>query len=146
MTSFRPTKIEQLAIEAKLNLIFGAKVYDSLFLGFEVMEVAKDELRAWAPSRASGGSYRGSVFRHGRLDRSDGVQTTNPAGHGSITRNETRRLRAASLLAEQQPWVYSDFLKPVSACFRESGSQAKGDPVSQLSPHVTVPPPLWCRS
>ena len=50
MTSFRPTKIEQLAIEAKLNLIFGAKVYDSLFLGFEVMEVAKDELRAWAPS------------------------------------------------------------------------------------------------
>jgi hypothetical protein len=50
MTSFRPTKIEQLAIEAKLNFIFGAKVYDRVFLGFEVLEVVNDELRAWALS------------------------------------------------------------------------------------------------
>ena len=50
MTSFRPTLIDQLAIEAKLNLIFGAKIYDSFFLGFEVLEVVGDELRAWAPS------------------------------------------------------------------------------------------------
>jgi hypothetical protein len=50
MNSFRPTKIEQLAIEAKLNYIFGARVYDKLFLGFEVLEVVNDELRAWAPS------------------------------------------------------------------------------------------------
>jgi hypothetical protein len=50
MNSFRPTKIEQLTIEAKLNLIFGAKVYDRHFLGFEVLEVVNDELRAWAPS------------------------------------------------------------------------------------------------
>jgi hypothetical protein len=50
MTSFRPTKIEQLAIEAKLNFIFGAKVYDRVFLGFEVLEVVNDELRAWSPS------------------------------------------------------------------------------------------------
>jgi hypothetical protein len=50
MTSFRPTKIEQLAIDAKLNCIFGAKVYDRVFLGFEVLEVVNDELRAWAPS------------------------------------------------------------------------------------------------
>jgi hypothetical protein len=50
MTSFRPTLIDQLAIEAKLNLIFGAKVYDRFFLGFEVLEVVDDELRAWAPS------------------------------------------------------------------------------------------------
>jgi hypothetical protein len=50
MNSFRPTEIEQLAIEAKLNLIFGAKLYDNLFLGFEVLEVVNDELRAWAPS------------------------------------------------------------------------------------------------
>lgn len=48
MITFRPTEIEQLAIEAKLNFIFGAKVYDSLFLGFEVLEVVGDELRAWA--------------------------------------------------------------------------------------------------
>jgi hypothetical protein len=50
MTSLRPTEIEQLAIEAKLNLIFGAKVYDRLFLGFEVLEIVDDELRAWASS------------------------------------------------------------------------------------------------
>jgi hypothetical protein len=50
MSSFRPTQIEQLAIEAKLNFIFGAKVYDRIFLGFEVLEVVKDELRAWSPS------------------------------------------------------------------------------------------------
>ena len=67
MTSFRPTKIEQLAIQAKLNLIFGAKVYDSLFLGFEIMEVAKDELRAWAPSEHRAAvievRYSGTVAR-----------------------------------------------------------------------------------
>lgn len=48
MTTFRPTEIEQLAIEAKLNFVVGAKVYDSFFLGFEVLEVVGDELRAWA--------------------------------------------------------------------------------------------------
>jgi hypothetical protein len=48
--SFRPNETEQLAIEAKLNFIFGAQVYDSVFLGFEVLEVVKDELRAWSPS------------------------------------------------------------------------------------------------
>jgi hypothetical protein len=50
MISFRPTPIEQPALEAQLNLIFGAKVYDRIFLGFEVLEVVKDELRAWSPS------------------------------------------------------------------------------------------------
>src|SRR5690242_4617587 len=48
--SFRPKQIEQLAVEAKLNCMFGAQVYDSVFLGFEVLEVVKDELRAWSPS------------------------------------------------------------------------------------------------
>src|SRR5258708_33456946 len=65
MNSFRPTKIEQLTIEAKLNLIFGARVYDRHFLGFEVLEVVNDELRAWAPSehRAAviDGRYAGRV-------------------------------------------------------------------------------------
>jgi hypothetical protein len=50
MTSFRPTKIQQFAIEAKLNMVFGANVYDRIFLGFEVLEVANDELRAWSPT------------------------------------------------------------------------------------------------
>jgi hypothetical protein len=50
MTSFRPTKIEQFAIEAKLNLMFGANVYDRIFLGFEVLEIVDDELRGWAPT------------------------------------------------------------------------------------------------
>jgi hypothetical protein len=50
MTSFRPTKIEQFAIEAKLNMVFGASIYDRIFLGFEVLEVANDELRAWSPT------------------------------------------------------------------------------------------------
>ena len=50
MTSFRPTKIGQLAIEAKLNLVLGAEAYDRVFPGFEVLEVVDGELRAWAPS------------------------------------------------------------------------------------------------
>jgi hypothetical protein len=50
MTSLRPTEIEQLTIEAKLSLIFGANLYDSLFPGFEIVEIADGELRAWAPS------------------------------------------------------------------------------------------------
>jgi hypothetical protein len=50
MASFRPNEIEQLAVEAKLNLMFGASVYDIIFLGFGVLEVIEDELRAWSPS------------------------------------------------------------------------------------------------
>jgi len=48
--SYRPNEIEQLALEAKLNFIFGAQVYDSVFLGFEILEVVEHELRAWSPS------------------------------------------------------------------------------------------------
>jgi hypothetical protein len=50
MTSFRPTKIGQLAIEAKLNFVLGAEAYDRVFSGFEVLEVVDGELRGWAPS------------------------------------------------------------------------------------------------
>ena len=50
MTSFHPTKIAQLAIEAKLNLELGAEAYDRVFPGFEVLEVVDGELRGWAPS------------------------------------------------------------------------------------------------
>ena len=50
MTSFRPTQIQQLAIEAKLNYVLGAHVYDRIFLGFEVLEVVDEELRGWSPT------------------------------------------------------------------------------------------------
>ena len=48
--SFRPNETQQLAVEAKLNRIFGAQVYDGVFLSFEVLEIGTDELRAWSPS------------------------------------------------------------------------------------------------
>jgi hypothetical protein len=50
MTSRHPTNVEQFAIEAKLNLILGAEVYDRVFQGFEVLEVVDGELRGWSPS------------------------------------------------------------------------------------------------
>ena len=51
MTSRHLTKVEQFAIEAKLNLILGAEVYDRVFQGFDVLEVANGELRGWSPSQ-----------------------------------------------------------------------------------------------
>ena len=50
MPSFRPTKIQQFVMEAKLNRFFGAIVYDRVFPGFEIVEVVDDQLRAWSPS------------------------------------------------------------------------------------------------
>ena len=50
MTTFRPTEIHQLAIQAKLNFAVGACVYDDVFAGFEVLEIVDDELRGWATS------------------------------------------------------------------------------------------------
>jgi hypothetical protein len=50
MTSIRPTKIQQYAMEAKLNRFFGPNVYDRVFLGFEIVEVVSDQLRCWSPS------------------------------------------------------------------------------------------------
>jgi hypothetical protein len=50
MTSFRPTQIEQYVVEARLNRFLGANTYDRVFLGFEVVEIVDDELRAWSPS------------------------------------------------------------------------------------------------
>ena len=50
MTAFRLTEVQQLAIQAKLNRLLGARVYDAVFLGFEVLEIVGDELRGWARS------------------------------------------------------------------------------------------------
>ena len=57
MTTFRPTEIHQLAIQAKLNFALGARVYDDVFAGFEVLEIVGDELRGWATSE-----YRAAVI------------------------------------------------------------------------------------
>lgn len=57
MTTFRPTEIHQLAIQAKLNFALGARVYDDVFAGFEVLDIAGDELRGWATSE-----YRAAVI------------------------------------------------------------------------------------
>lgn len=57
MTTFRPTEIHQFAIQAKLNFALGARVYDDVFAGFEVLEIVGDELRGWATSE-----YRAAVI------------------------------------------------------------------------------------
>lgn len=57
MTTFRPSDIHQFAIQAKLNFALGARVYDDIFAGFEVLEIVGDELRGWATSE-----YRAAVI------------------------------------------------------------------------------------
>lgn len=57
MTTFHPSEIHQLAIQAKLNFALGARAYDDVFAGFEVLEIAGDELRGWATSE-----YRAAVI------------------------------------------------------------------------------------
>src|SRR5215813_2089499 len=57
MTTFRPTEIQQLAVQAKLNFALGARVYDEVFAGFEIREIVADELRGWATSE-----YRAAVI------------------------------------------------------------------------------------
>jgi hypothetical protein len=67
MASFRPAKIAQLAIEAKLNFVLGAEAYDRVFLGFEILGVVDGELRAWVPSEHRAAvidvRYSGTVAR-----------------------------------------------------------------------------------
>ncbi|HKU05648.1 MAG TPA: hypothetical protein VJR30_06235 [Bradyrhizobium sp.] len=57
MTNYRPTEIQQLAIQAKLSFALGARVYDDVFAGFELLEIAGGELRGWATSE-----YRAAVI------------------------------------------------------------------------------------
>ncbi|MCP4621095.1 MAG: hypothetical protein GY844_32210 [Bradyrhizobium sp.] len=57
MTTFRPSEIHQFAIQAKLSYALGARVYDDVFAGFEVLEIVGDELRGWATSE-----YRAAVI------------------------------------------------------------------------------------
>jgi hypothetical protein len=57
MTTFRPSEIHQLAIQAKLNFAVGARIYDDVFAGFEVLDIVGEELRGWATSE-----YRAAVI------------------------------------------------------------------------------------
>ena len=47
---YRPTVAEKFAIEARLNMILGAKEYDRLFLGFECGELEGDVVNVYARS------------------------------------------------------------------------------------------------
>ena len=44
-----PAHDEQLAIQAKLNMLLGAEVYDALFLGFECGVIFEDIVHVYVP-------------------------------------------------------------------------------------------------
>lgn len=46
----RPTDAQQLAIQARLNLVLGAEDYDRMFLGFRVEDIEDESLFARARS------------------------------------------------------------------------------------------------
>ncbi len=45
-----PTRDQQLAIQAKLNMLLGAEIYDALFLGFECGVIFQDVVHVYVPS------------------------------------------------------------------------------------------------
>jgi hypothetical protein len=50
MSELHPTRHEHHAIEAKLNMLLGASVYDKLFIGFEVISVRRGILNVHVSS------------------------------------------------------------------------------------------------
>lgn len=44
-----PARDEQLAIQAKLNMLLGADIYDALFLGFECGVIFEDVVHVYVP-------------------------------------------------------------------------------------------------
>ena len=44
MKQFQPTRLQQQAIEAKLNYFLGAEEYDRLFTGFEILQLDRNVL------------------------------------------------------------------------------------------------------
>ena len=98
MTTFRPTEIHQLAIQAKLNFAVGARVYDDIFAGFEVREIVCDELRGWATSE-----YRAAVID---IHFSAEVARIAQAVTGRPVRRTSFVLRGLKHDTEEQPaWV-----------------------------------------
>jgi hypothetical protein len=53
MSEFRPTRHEHHAIEAKLNMLLGASVYDKLFIGFEVISIRRGVLDVHVNSQSA---------------------------------------------------------------------------------------------
>ena len=53
MSEFHPTRYEHYAIEAKLNMLLGASVYDELFIGFEVISVRRGVLDVHVSSHSA---------------------------------------------------------------------------------------------
>jgi hypothetical protein len=98
MTTFRPSEIHQLAIQAKLNFALGARVYDDIFAGFEVREIAGDELRGWATSE-----YRAAVID---IHFSAEVARIAQAVTGRPVRSTSFVLRGQKHETDEQPaWV-----------------------------------------
>jgi hypothetical protein len=98
MTTFRPTDIHQLAIQAKLNFALGARVYDDVFAGFEVLEIVGDELRGWATSE-----YRAAVID---IHFSDRVARIAQTVTGQPVRRTSFVLRGLKHDTDEQPaWV-----------------------------------------
>lgn len=109
MTTFRPTEIHQLAIQAKLNFALGARVYDDVFAGFEVLEIVGDELRGWASSE-----YRAAVIDiHFSADLARIAQ--------GVTRQPVRRtsflLRGLKHDTDEQPAWDVDVYAPEAIAF-----------------------------
>jgi hypothetical protein len=109
MTTFRPTEIQQFAIQARLNFALGARVYDDIFAGFEILEIVGGELRGWATSE-----YRAAVID---IHFSDEVARIVQG----VTRQPVRRtsfvLRGLKHDTEQQPAWDFDACAPEAIAF-----------------------------
>jgi hypothetical protein len=47
----KPTDVQQLAIQARLSMQVGPKVFDSMFAGMEIAQLSHGELRVLVPNR-----------------------------------------------------------------------------------------------
>ena len=98
MTTLRPTEIHQLAIQAKLNFALGARVYDDVFAGFEILEITEGELRGWATSE-----YRAAAID---IHFSAELARIAQAVTGRTVRRTSIVLRGLKHDTEEQPaWV-----------------------------------------
>jgi len=48
--TFKPTDVQQLAIQAKLNMRLGSQVYDSVFTGMQIGGVLQGVMQVWVRS------------------------------------------------------------------------------------------------
>lgn len=117
MTTFRPTEIHQLAIQAKLNFALGARVYDDVFAGFEVREIVGDELRGWATSE-----YRAAVID---IHFSAEVARIAQAVTGRPVRRTSFVLRGLKHDTEEQPAWDADAAASCATAFFATTSKRR---------------------